>query len=96
MAHKIVLITGATNGIGYEAVKAFLQSPNPYHVLLGYRSAKKGEETLRMLRDECPDATNTVELLQVDLSSDESIERAFESVKSGHGRVDVLVNNAGE
>ena len=92
---KIILITGATNGIGYETVKAFLQSPNDYHIYLGSRSLEKGNATLKKLKSEYPSATNTVELIQIDLYSDESIERSFETVKSGQGRLDVLINNAG-
>ncbi|KAK2774327.1 hypothetical protein FQN52_004268 [Onygenales sp. PD_12] len=95
MPAKIVLITGATNGIGYETVKAFLQSPNPYHVFLGSRSAKKGNETLAKIRAECPSTTNTVEVLQIDLNSDESIEKAFEQVRDTRDCVDILINNAG-
>lgn len=96
IAPKVVLLTSATNGIRYETVKAFLQSPNPYHVFLRSRSAKKGESTLQKIQAECPTVSNTVELLQIDLDSDESIEKAFEVVKNGQGRLDILINNAGK
>lgn len=96
MATKVILVTGATNGIGYETVKCFLQSSKPYHVFLGSRSLQKGKDTIQKIRAECPGTTNTVELLQIDLNSDESIEKAFEVVKNGQGRLDVLINNAGK
>lgn len=96
MAAKIVLITGANHGIGYETAKAFLQSQNPYHILLGTRSLQKGDEALQNLRAECPNVMNSIELLQIDVASDESITRAFEVVKKGHGRLDTLINNAGK
>ncbi|KAK7972195.1 hypothetical protein PG988_006329 [Apiospora saccharicola] len=95
MAPKIVVVTGANFGIGFEAVKAFLQSPNSYHVYLGSRSVEKGTQAIEQLRAQCPQTKNTVELLQVDLGSDASIEKAFEKVKNGPGHVDVLINNAG-
>ncbi|KAI1378072.1 hypothetical protein F4677DRAFT_443986 [Hypoxylon crocopeplum] len=95
MANKIILVTGATAGIGYETVKAFTRSSNSYHIFLGSRSQKKGDEALQKLQAECQGATNTVEVLQIDVSSDESIEKAFEVVKNSKGRLDVLVNNAG-
>jgi short-subunit dehydrogenase len=89
-------VTGANSGIGYETVKTFLQSPNPYHVYLGSRSLKNSKKALQEIQSEASNATNTVELLQIDLSSDESIEKAFEVVKKGSSRLNVLINNAGK
>lgn len=94
-APKIVVVTGANNGIGYETVKAFLQSDKAYHIYLGSRSTENGKVALGKLREEVPGATNAVELLPLDLTSDQSIDHAFEQIKSGPGRVDILINNAG-
>lgn len=95
-SQKIVLITGGNSGVGYEAVKALLESDKAsYHVLLGSRSPEKGKVAVESLHKECPNTPNTVEPLQVDLTSDDSIQTAFEKVKTSHGRIDVLVNNAG-
>ena len=92
---KIVLVTGGNNGIGYETVKALLESQKPYHVLMGSRSVEKAQTAIETLKAEVPGTSNTVEILQVDLTSDESIEKAFEEVKAKHGYLDVLINNAG-
>ncbi|KAK3690345.1 hypothetical protein B0T22DRAFT_528923 [Podospora appendiculata] len=92
---NIVLVTGANTGIGYETVKALLQSPTSYHVLLGSRSIEKGNQAVATLQKELPDAKGTVELLQLDLESDESIAAALETIKAKHGHIDTLVNNAG-
>ena len=94
-ASKVVLVTGANGGLGYEAVKALLQSSRDYHILLGSRSVDKGKAAIARLREECPGAKNTLELVPIDLESDESIQAAFEQVKASPGRLDVLVNNAG-
>lgn len=93
---RIIFITGGNSGIGYETVKAFLESKSPYHILLGSRSLDKAKQAIERLRTECLSATNTVEPVQVDLTSDESIESAFLQVQSEHGHIDVLVNNAGK
>jgi NAD(P)-dependent dehydrogenase (short-subunit alcohol dehydrogenase family) len=92
---KVVLVTGGNNGIGYETVKALLQSDKAYHVLLGSRSLEKAKLAIEALYKECPESTNTVEAVQVDLTSDESIEKAFEQVKASPGHIDALINNAG-
>ncbi|TGJ86239.1 hypothetical protein E0Z10_g2554 [Xylaria hypoxylon] len=92
---RVVLVTGASNGIGYETVKAFLQSSNRYHVYLGSRSLEKGKIAREKVQAECPSTTSAVEVLQLDLYSDESIDKAFEVVKNDQGRLDVHINNAG-
>ena len=92
---KAVLVTGGNNGIGYETVKALLQSDRNYRLLLGSRSPEKAKLAIETLHKECPESTSTVEALQVDLTSDESIEKAFEQVKASPGYLDVLINNAG-
>ncbi|KAF8881050.1 hypothetical protein CPB84DRAFT_1792134 [Gymnopilus junonius] len=94
-SQKIVLVTGGNHGIGYETVKAFLESDKSYHVLLGSRSLEKGKLAIENLHKECPESTNTVEAVQIDLTSDESIEKAFEQVKTNQGHIDALINNAG-
>ena len=92
---KVVFITGGNNGIGYETVKALLQSDKAYHVLLGSRSLEKAQLAIETLHKECPESSSTVEAIQVDVTSDESIEKAFEQVKASPGHIDILINNAG-
>lgn len=92
---KVVLVTGGNSGVGYETVKALLESDRAYHVLLGSRSLEKLNFAIETLHKECPGSTNTVEALHLDLTSDESIEKAFEQVKASPGHIDVLINNAG-
>jgi NAD(P)-dependent dehydrogenase (short-subunit alcohol dehydrogenase family) len=91
----IVLITGGNAGIGYEAVKAFLQSDRSYLVLMGSRSLENAKTAIEKLKEEVPKTSSTVESVQVDIASDESIEKAFEHVKATYGHIDALVNNAG-
>ncbi|KAK1749509.1 short chain dehydrogenase [Echria macrotheca] len=95
MAKPVVLVTGANTGIGFEAVKAFAASPNPYHIIVGSRSVEKGEAAIQQIKAEYPDSSTTLELVQVDVTSDDSINAAFEAVSSKHEYIDALVNNAG-
>ncbi|KFY25886.1 hypothetical protein V491_01560 [Pseudogymnoascus sp. VKM F-3775] len=92
---NIALVTGANKGIGYEIVKALLESDKPYHVFLGSRSLERGQEAVATLQKECSNSSNTVEVIELDISSDSSIAKAFETVKGSVGRIDTLINNAG-
>jgi NAD(P)-dependent dehydrogenase (short-subunit alcohol dehydrogenase family) len=94
---KIVLITGGNAGIGFEAVKALLESDKQqYVVLMGTRSLEKGQKAIDELKKEVVNTSSAVELVQVDISSDESIEAAYAGVKAKYDHIDALINNAGE
>lgn len=92
---EVVLVTGANSGIGYETVKVLLNSKRNYHILVGSRTSAKANSAIEGFKQECPNSTNTMEALEVDLVSDQSIEKAFEQVKASPGRLDILINNAG-
>jgi NAD(P)-dependent dehydrogenase (short-subunit alcohol dehydrogenase family) len=86
---KIVLITGASSGIGRAtAVKVADAGAT---VLLVARSLEKLEET----KEEIVAAGGTAHIHRCDMSDVEDIERMAEEVLAYHGHVDVLVNNAG-
>lgn len=91
---KVVLITGANKGLGYQTVKALLGSATKYHIFLGSRDLAKGQKAADALRSEV-ESLSVVDPIQLDIQSDDSIQNAFETVKSKVGRVDALVNNAG-
>lgn len=90
---KVVLITGGNSGVGYEAVKAFLESEKPYHVLLASRTLEKAQSAIESIRKEVSNSSNSVEPLVLDVTSDDSIQKAFEQVKASPGHVDALINN---
>ncbi|KAK7178513.1 hypothetical protein DPSP01_014633 [Paraphaeosphaeria sporulosa] len=88
----IVLVTGANSGIGLELATQLL-SDEKKHVLLGSRSVEKGTTAVTDLRSR--NLPGSVELLQIDVSDEDSITAAAKAVEENHGRIDALVNNAG-
>jgi NAD(P)-dependent dehydrogenase (short-subunit alcohol dehydrogenase family) len=86
---KVVLITGASSGIGKAtAVKAAEAGAT---VLLVARSVDKLEET----KHEIETAGGVAHIHRCDLADMDDVERMAEEVLTYHGRVDILVNNAG-
>jgi NAD(P)-dependent dehydrogenase (short-subunit alcohol dehydrogenase family) len=62
---------------------------------LGSRSLDKANEAISSVKQESQNSKSNLSSVQVDVSSDDSIRKAFEQIKSQHGRLDTLVNNAG-
>ena len=62
---------------------------------MGSRSLEKAESAIEKLQKECPETKNTVEAVQVDLTSDDSIQAAFDKISTSPGHIDTLINNAG-
>ena len=87
---KIVLVTGASRGIG--AAAAVLAAKGGYAVALNYRSDRaRAEEVLARVR---AFGVNAI-AVQADISKEEEVLNLFETVDSQLGRLTALVNNAG-
>jgi len=89
MDKKIVLITGANKGIGFEVARQLGKSGK--HILLGVRNKVKGEEARKVLQNE----GISCDVLEVDVTNESSIQDAKKQVEAKYGVLDVLVNNAG-
>jgi len=86
---KVILITGASSGIGKAA--ALRLADTEATILLVARTREKLEETLREVNAKGARAF----IHTCDVSSMEDCDRLVKEVLEQHGRVDVLVNNAG-
>jgi len=88
---KIILITGANSGIGYEAAKALVDKGA--HVVLACRSRAKAEDAVAQI--EAGEPSGSTEILEMDLADLDSVKQAADTFLASHERLDVLVNNAG-
>jgi NADP-dependent 3-hydroxy acid dehydrogenase YdfG len=81
---KVILVTGASSGIGKETVKLF-QSKN-WKVAATMRNPEKAEDLQRIIDVEC---------FRLDVTDVESIRTAINGALDKFGRIDAVVNNAG-
>ncbi|CAF5062630.1 unnamed protein product, partial [Rotaria sp. Silwood1] len=92
---KNILITGTNRGIGFGIVKYLVSnSPNVELIFAGYRDANKSKELLDLSKQH----SNIIIPIQIDVSDDESVNKAkFEVEKKlGNDRsLNCLINNAG-
>ncbi|KAK3331404.1 putative short chain dehydrogenase/reductase [Apodospora peruviana] len=92
----IVLITGASSGIGLETVALLAQTSPDFEILLGSRSLEKGTKALETLQTTHGDSLKgTISVIQIDVTDTKSILSAREQIESEYGKLDVLINNAG-
>jgi len=83
----VALVTGGATGIGAACCRAL--AAEGFHVGIHYR---KSEQKAQTLLKEIKDGF----LIPVDLTSIEQIDMMIGKLKDAAGRVDVLVNNAGQ
>jgi len=88
---KVMIVTGANSGIGYEAAKEFAQKGA--QTILACRNKDKARTALAKIQAEIPGAT--VEIMALDLANLASVREFAKSFKAKYQRLDVLVNNAG-
>lgn len=94
-----VLVTGANKGIGLAIVTAVLDEHEDTFVLLGTRNLDRGRAALKSLTDKDPAWADRTDVLELDVSSDDSVAKAAGQVA---GKSDgqpaplyAVVNNAG-
>lgn len=87
---KIMLVTGATNGIGRVTARELARLGAQVTLL-----SRNAEKCARVAEEIRRDTGTPVDYLAADLSTLEGIARAAEAFKQRQRRLDVLVNNAG-
>lgn len=83
---KTTLVTDGNRGIGLAIVQGLLAKG--YQVIITARSLDKAKQAVEELQ-------GNVIPVELDISSDSSIEQAFAAIKQHIDSLDVLINNAG-
>jgi NAD(P)-dependent dehydrogenase (short-subunit alcohol dehydrogenase family) len=89
LAGKVVIITGANAGLGYESL-IHLAKHSPDKIYLCARSKAKYDAAMQGITAAVPNAASLVHYLELDLTSLSSVAAAAEN-----SRLDILMNNAG-
>lgn len=88
MKNRTVLITGASEGIGYELAKVFAM--NGHKLLLVARNRQK----LLEVQQELSQQTEVI-VFEQDLSHVDAAQQLYQEIKTANLHIDVLINNAG-
>ena len=80
---KVILITGASSGIGFDAAKILAQQGHKVY------AAARRVELMEPLK------ADGVHVIRMDVTDEASMQQGVEAVIQAEGRIDVLVNNAG-
>lgn len=86
LQHKIVAVTGASSGIG-ALIAQRLSAEGAYVILIG-----RSEERLQEVSKRMP---GPHEIAMMDVRDDEQVQAIFKAALAKHGKIDVLINNAG-
>jgi len=86
---QVALITGCSSGIGYET--ALTLARNGFCTYAGVRNTKNSD----ILGEKIAKEKLDLNILQIDVNDESSIENAVNQIKTEEKRIDVLINNAG-
>jgi len=89
LSHKVIVVTGASSGIGYASALAFAQEGA--HVVVAARRLDR----LRELETRILAQGVGCLCVKADVSAVDHVQRLFAEAEKKFGRVDILVNNAG-
>ena len=91
LSGTVAVITGANGGLGLASATAM--AGRGAHVVMAARDQAKAAAAHAEILTAHPDAS--LEIVEIDLASQASVEAAAETIGAAHDRVDVLMCNAG-
>lgn len=91
MTGKVIIITGANSGLGYESTLALAKKNGT--IIMACRSIDRAQTALDDVKRQIPDADVTI--MALDLGNLASVREFADAFKTQYDRLDVLLNNAG-
>lgn len=85
LSDNTVFITGGASGIGFALAKGFLELKNTV-IICGRNSDK-----LKQVKEGFPE----IHVIRCDVTNEEEVKQAFETIENKFGLLNILVNNAG-
>ena len=86
---KCAIVTGSSSGIGYET--SLLLARNGFHTYATMHNIDRSQQLLDIVKkDNLP-----IQVLQLDVTNDNSVKDAIDIILKKGKRIDVVVNNAG-
>ena len=85
LSDNTVFITGGASGIGFALAKGFLELKNTV-IICGRNSDK-----LKQVKESFPE----IHVIRCDVTNEEEVKQAFETIENKFGLLNILVNNAG-
>jgi retinol dehydrogenase 12 len=89
---KVILVTGGNIGLGKQAVLEYSRH-RPAQIWLAARNLDKAKAAVDEIKQQVPEAP--IKLLELDLSSFESVKKAAQTFSAESDRLDILMLNAG-
>lgn len=86
MENKVIIVTGASSGIGYQTALKLQESEDV--IIWTSRTIENNDEIRKQLK-------NNSTLKNLDVSSEESVKSLIDYVRKTYGRLDALINCAG-
>lgn len=86
---SVTLITGGNGGLGIAMARAFLNADESHQVWLGVRTHRENADALQ------GEFSQRCQVVPLDVTKENEWVTAVESIVSTHGRLDILINNAG-
>lgn len=90
MTGRVMIVTGASSGLGFEVAKYLAEGGND--VVLACRNSEDGDEAVTRIKQLFPNSL--VQLMQLDLSSTTSVREFVKEFTRKKKKLSVLINNA--